>query len=198
MKFLEIFKGRPLKRIEAKVHSDSSKIRIRASRTSGINASAKLSDNVTFNTKHGLRVSKTFNGLTVGVQNGKSILRGRWSTQNKLINLNLSKSGLSLSISGKFGTLNLKNPNRSSFKFGGIQIRGKKAVTPATIFAFMTLLYVTVKWLLHFAYAHIKLFIFITRYFLVLIYNIVFLFYVFFENSFILLKQKRQSKRDCL
>jgi len=195
MKFLDIFKGKPLKRIEAQVHSDESKIRVRASRTSGINASLKLSGNVTYNTKHGLRASKTFNGLTIGVQNGTSILRGRWSTKNKLINLNLAKSGLSVSISSKFGTLNLKNPNRSSFKFGGIQIRGKKAVGPATIFALMTLLYVVVKWVLHFTYAHTKLLVFITRYILVLSYNFIFLFYVFVADTFIFLKEKRTSNQ---
>ena len=198
MKFLDIFKGKPLKRIEAKVHSDDSKIRIRASRTSGINASAKLSGNVTYNTKHGLRASKTFNGLTIGVQNGTSILKGRWSTQNKLINLNLAKSGLSVSITSKFGTLNLKNPNRSSFKFGGIQIRGKKAAGPATIFALMTLLYVVVKWVLHFTYAHIRLLVFIIRYILVLSYNFIFLFYVFIEDTFVFLKEKRTSNQDDL
>ena len=198
MKFLDIFKGKPLKRIEAKVHSDDSKIRIRASRTSGINASAKLSGNVTYNTKHGLRASKTFNGLTIGVQNGTSILKGRWSTQNKLINLNLAKSGLSASITSKFGTLNLKNPNRSSFKFGGIQIRGQKAAGPATIFALMTLLYVVVKWVLHFTYAHTKLLVFITRYILVLSYNFIFLFYVFAADTFIFLKEKRTSNQDDL
>jgi hypothetical protein len=198
MKFLDIFKGKPLKRIEAKVHSDDSKIRIRASRTSGINASAKLSGNVTYNTKHGLRASKTFNGLTIGVQNGTSILKGRWSTQNKLINLNLAKSGLSVSITSKFGTLNLKNPNRSSFKFGGIQIRGKKAAGPASIFALMTLLYVVVKWVLHFTYAHIKLLVFITRYILVLSYNFIFLFYVFIADTFIFLKEKRTRNQDDL
>tara|TARA_B110000503_G_scaffold141697_2_gene235978 strand:+ start:23 stop:619 length:597 start_codon:yes stop_codon:yes gene_type:complete len=198
MKFLDIFKGKPLKRIEAKVHSDDSKIRIRASRTSGINASAKLSGNVTYNTKHGLRASKTFNGLTIGVQNGTSILKGRWSTQNKLINLNLAKSGLSVSITSKFGTLNLKNPNRSSFKFGGIQIRGKKAAGPATIFALMTLLYVVVKWVLHFTYAHIKLLVFITRYILVLSYNFIFLLYVFLEDAFVLFNEKKTRNQDDL
>ena len=198
MKFLDIFKGKPLKRIEAQVHSDNSKIRIRASRTSGLNASVKLSGNVTYNTKHGLRVSKTFNGLTVGVQNGNSILRGRWSTQNKLINLNLSKSGLSASITSKFGTLNLKNPNRSSFKFGGIQIRGKKAAGPASIFALMTLLYVVVKWVLHFTYAHIRLLVFIIRYILVLSYNFIFLLYVFLEDTFVLFNEKKTRNQDDL
>ena len=38
MRLLNIFKKKPFKRIELKVHSKDSKARIRASRTGGINA----------------------------------------------------------------------------------------------------------------------------------------------------------------
>jgi hypothetical protein len=87
MKFLKIFKGRPLKRAEVKVHSDDSKYRLRASRTSGVNASVKLGRNATYNTKHGFRVSKTIKGLTLGLRRGGTILRGRWSNSNNILTL---------------------------------------------------------------------------------------------------------------
>ena len=127
MRLLKIFKNKPLTRLELKSHSKSSKFRLRASRTSGINAAVHPLSGITFNTKHGLRASKTFKGLTLGFQKGNSVVRGRWSTKNGLFNLNLSKSGFSLSSKSKYATFNFSNPNRSSFKMGGIQLRGKKA-----------------------------------------------------------------------
>lgn len=125
---------KPTKRIEAKLHSKNSRLRFRASRTGGANASIHPLRGLTLNTKHGLRLSKTFKGLTLGFQGRNSILRGRWNI-GKNFNLNLSKSGLSASVKSSFGTYNFKNPNRSSFKFAGIQIRGKKAAGWAFLFA---------------------------------------------------------------
>ena len=132
----KIFKGNPLKRIEIK--AGSPKFRIRASRTSGLNAAIHPLRGLTFNTKHGLRVSKTFRGLTLGFQNGNSVIRGRWSSKNNLLNLNLSKSGFSLSSKSRYGTYNISNPNRSSFKYAGVQIRGKKAAGLALLGSIFT------------------------------------------------------------
>ena len=101
--------------------------RARISRTSKPNVSFKPFRNVTLNTAHGLRVSKSFRGLTLGFQRSNSIFRGRWKVGQKL-NLNLSKSGFSLSVKNKVGAINLKNPNRSSASIFGIQVRGKKAM----------------------------------------------------------------------
>ena len=161
MKFLKIFKGKPLKRAEVKVHSDGSKLRLRASRTSGINVSAKLGKNATYNTKHGFRISKTIKGLTVGLRRGGTILRGRWSTSNNLLNLNLSKSGFTFSTSSRFGTFNWTKPNRSSFKLAGIQLRGKKAANSAFLFALFAIATEFLKYCAYFIAAHIRLSIFI-------------------------------------
>jgi hypothetical protein len=139
MKFLKIFSGKPLKRAEIKIHSDDSKLRVRASRTGGVNAAFHPLRGLTFNTKYGVRASKTFKGLTLGFQGGNTVVRGRWSTKNQLFNLNLSKSGFSLSSKNDYGTFNFTNPNRSSFKFGGVQLRGQKAAGPALFFTTLTL-----------------------------------------------------------
>ena len=69
-----------MKRIEASCKR-LEKLRIRLSRTGGLNAGGTFRG-VTLNSKHSLRVSKTFKGLTTGLQGGKLILRGRWSTSN--------------------------------------------------------------------------------------------------------------------
>lgn len=161
MKFLKIFKGRPLKRAEVKVHSDDSKYRLRASRTSGVNASVKLGRNATYNTKHGFRVSKTIKGLTLGLRRGGTILRGRWSNSNNLLNLNLSKSGFSFSTSSRFGTYNWTKPNYSSFKLAGIQLRGKKAAKSAFLFAIIAIASEFIKYCAYFIAAHVRLLIFI-------------------------------------
>jgi len=102
-------------------------IRARVSRTSKPSLSFKPFRNLTFSTSHGLRVSKSFYGLTLGFQRSNSVFRGRWNFGKKL-NLNLSKSGFSLSVKNKVGAINLRNPNRSSASFLGIQVRGKKAL----------------------------------------------------------------------
>jgi len=134
MKLLKIFKGKPLKRLELKVHSKDSKVRLRASRTGRLQGSYHPAPGLTFSTRYGARFSKTFKGLTLGFEGTRSILRGRWSSQNGLFNLNLSKSGFSFSSSGKRGSYNWFKPNYSSFKFAGIQLRGKKASGLAFLF----------------------------------------------------------------
>lgn len=127
-------RGKPTKRIEAKLHSKNSRFKLRGSRTGGVNASIHPFRGLTFNTKHGIRLSKTFKGLTVGFQGRNTIFRGRWKIGQNF-NLNLSKSGFSASVSSRFGTYNFFNPSRSSFKFAGFQIRGKKAEGWAFLFA---------------------------------------------------------------
>ena len=62
MRILKIFEKKPLKRVELKAHSKNSKFRVMASRTSGVNAAVHPLRGLTFNTKYGMRVSKTFKG----------------------------------------------------------------------------------------------------------------------------------------
>ncbi len=117
--------AKKLKRIE--INEKVGPGRVRASRTGGINASTSPIKGFTLNTKHGARVSKTFKGLTLGLQNFNSVVRGRWSTKKEGLNVNLSKSGFSVSAKNSLGTFNFRNPKRSSATFAGIQVRGKNA-----------------------------------------------------------------------
>jgi hypothetical protein len=64
-------------------------------------------------------------------------LRGRYGRGP--LKMNLSKSGASLSLSGERGAFNLTHPLRSSFKAGGIQVRGRNAVAFHLIAALLTL-----------------------------------------------------------
>ena len=86
---------------------------------------------LSLNTTHGLFLSKSFLGLTLGLKNSNFIFRGRWNSifGIKLLgfNVNFAKQGFSLSHRNIFGTYNFRNPNRSSARILGIQIRGKKA-----------------------------------------------------------------------
>ena len=75
--------------------------------------------------------------MNLGFQNLNSVVRGRWSSKDGKVNLNASKSGLSVSLRNSFGVLNLKNPKRSSASFLGIQVRGQFAALISLIgFAF--------------------------------------------------------------
>ena len=132
-------------------------IRARVSRTSKPNLSIKPSRNVTFNTAHGLRLSKSFYGLTLGFQKSNSIFRGRWRFGEKL-NLNLSKSGFSLSAKNRVGAINLKNPNRSSATLMGIQVRGKKALNIHYIYFIYFIISKLISLLFFFALFTVKLF----------------------------------------
>lgn len=114
-----------LKRIE--INEKVGPIRGRISRTGGMTGAISPLKGVTLNTKHGARVSKTYKGLTLGLQNFNSVVRGRWSSKDEILNVNLSKSGVSASVKNSLGTFNLKNPNRSSATIAGIQVRGKNA-----------------------------------------------------------------------
>jgi hypothetical protein len=46
----------------------------------------------------------------------------------------VSKSGVSTSIKNNRGSYNLFKPNYSSFKMGGVQVRGKNAATLQIVF----------------------------------------------------------------
>lgn len=102
---------------------------LRVSRTGGVALRAQTRAagiNLTANTARGVRVSTAAGpGTQVAVQNGRFILRGRYKAGP--LRLNLSKSGLSLSGRNKLGAFNITNPNRSSAKIAGVQLRGRNA-----------------------------------------------------------------------
>lgn len=102
---------------------------LRASRTGGVALRAQTRAagvNLTGNTSRGVRVSATpAKNTQVAFQNGRFVLRGRYSAGP--MRLNLSKSGLSLSARNRMGSFNLTNPGRSSAKIAGVQVRGKAA-----------------------------------------------------------------------
>lgn len=116
-------KNFPEKRIEIREKH------LRVSRTGGVSATktfAKNGTGVTFNTKHGIRLHQRIaKGLRIGFQRGNFQLIGRFNKGP--FNLNISKSGFSGSFKNKMGAYNFIKPNYSSFRFAGIQIRGKKA-----------------------------------------------------------------------
>ena len=115
------------KRAELNQAMVSKRLRLRLSRTGGLSAGWHPFRGVTFNTQHGFRASKTRKGLTLGVQSGRMVFRGRWNL-GKFFRLNLSKKkGFNLSWKNELGALNLTRPQYSSAKLFGIQVRGKKA-----------------------------------------------------------------------
>ena len=101
---------------------------LRASRTGGVSLRAQTKAaglNVTGSTGRGIRVStRAAKGTNVALQNGRFRLRGRYGKGPT--KLNLSKSGASVSTRNALGTFNWINPNRSSAKIGGVQMREKK------------------------------------------------------------------------
>ena len=101
----------------------------RASRTGGIAVRGEKkvgSVNLTANSSRGLRAStRIANGTRVALQNGRFQLIGRWRAGP--LGFNLSKTGVSASVKNKAGTFNFLKPQYSSFKFAGVQLRGKKA-----------------------------------------------------------------------
>ncbi len=109
---------------------------VRASRTGGVSLRAQAEAagmNFTVNSSHGTRVSRRVaKGTNVAFQRGRFRLRGRYGKGP--VKLNLSKSGASLSTRNKIGTFNLTNPNRSSAKIMGVQMRGKKAAQIQTAY----------------------------------------------------------------
>jgi hypothetical protein len=116
--------------------SDGKQVRVehrgkytRASRTGGValRAEKKLGPvNTTANTSDGIRLSsRVAHGTRVALQNGKFRLIGRWNSGT--LGFNLSKTGVSASVKNQAGTFNFLKPQYSSFKLGGVQLRGKKA-----------------------------------------------------------------------
>ena len=104
---------------------------VRVSRTGGVAATTTLKGDghgVTLNTKHGMRLHKRlFKGARMGFQNGNFQFIGRY--QSGPFNFNISKSSASTSFKNKRGSYNIFKPNYSSFKLGGVQVRGKNAAT---------------------------------------------------------------------
>lgn len=127
----------PSKRVEYRGEN------IRVSRTGGVAGRKNISKDgygATINTNHGVRLHKRlFRGARVGLQNGNFQFIGRYS--NGPFNFNVSKSGVSTSLKNKRGTYNIFKPNYSSFKMGGVQVRGKNAKTLQLIyFSFILIL----------------------------------------------------------
>ncbi|PKG43632.1 hypothetical protein [Psychroflexus sp. MES1-P1E] len=124
---------------------------IRISRTSGVSATETISKDgygATINTNHGIRLHKRlFKGARMGLQNGNFQFIGRF--KGGPFNFNVSKSGVSTSIKNKRGSYNLFKPNYSSFKMGGVQVRGKKAATLQLIFIGFTLIVNLIKLIWH-------------------------------------------------
>lgn len=133
----------------------------RASRTGGVavRAEKKLGPvNLTANSSKGIRASgRVANGARVAFQNGRFQLIGRW--RRGPFSYNLSKTGVSASLKNEAGTFNVLKPQYSSFKFGGIQLRGKKAAQLQVIYlvlfgAFMAFMFALrlLVWLFWLAY----------------------------------------------
>ena len=120
-----------MKRIE--INKRIGPARLRVSRTSAPNVSVNPARGVTLNSAHGVRLSRSWRGFNLALQNKRVILRGRWSHKASGINLNLSKSGVSVSKRTALGTFNFSHPNRSSVKVAGIQLRGKNAAIIAGV-----------------------------------------------------------------
>lgn len=101
----------------------------RASRTGGVAARAEEKVgpvNLTANSSKGVRAStRVANGTRMALQNGRFQLIGRWRAGP--LGFNLSKTGVSASVKNKAGTFNFLKPQYSSFKFAGVQLRGRKA-----------------------------------------------------------------------
>jgi len=108
----------------------------RASRTGGVAVRVEKEVgplNLTANSSKGLRAStRIANGTRVALQNGRLQLIGRWRAGP--LGFNLSKTGVSASLKNKAGTFNFLKPQYSSFKFAGVQLRGKKAAQLQVIY----------------------------------------------------------------
>ena len=128
-------KDKPSKRIEYKGKN------IRVSRTGGVSATKTFKGDgvgATINTKHGLRLHKRlFKGTRMGFQNVNFQFIERYNSGP--FNFNISKNGFSTSLKNKRGSYNILKPNYSSFKLGGVQVRGKNAATFQMIYIIIIL-----------------------------------------------------------
>ena len=124
---------------------------IRISRTGGVSATKTFKGDghaISLNTKHGIRLHKRlFKGARMGLQNGNFQFIGRYHSGP--FNFNISKTGVSSSIKNKRGSYNFLKPNYSSFKLGGIQVRGKNAATFQLIYMVLILIVNSIKVLWH-------------------------------------------------
>ena len=115
---------------------------LRVSRTGGFSVTKTFSGDgsgATINTKHGLRFHKRImKGARIGFQRGNFQFIGHYKSGP--FNFNLSKGGISSSVKNKRGAYNIFKPNYSSFKLGGVQVRGKNAATLQLIFLIFGLL----------------------------------------------------------
>ena len=128
-------KKEPSKRIEYKGEN------VRVSRTGGVSATKTFKGDgvgATINTNHGVRLHKRlFKGARMGFQNGNFQFIGRYNSGP--FNFNISKNGFSTSLKNKRGSYNILKPNYSSFKLGGVQVRGKNAATFQMIYMLVIL-----------------------------------------------------------
>jgi hypothetical protein len=100
-------------------------VRVFISRTNGIASSIRVAKGITVNSKHGWRVSRSFDGLIVAFQNKGISVRGRWSTRSGF-NINYTdKKGFSFSQKYEGVSYNFTNPKYSSITLFGVQRRGK-------------------------------------------------------------------------
>lgn len=127
-----------MKRIE--INKKIGKGRVCVSRTSAPNVSVSPAKGVTVNSSRGVRLAKSWGGVQTAFQNSRFILRGRWSSKTGT-NVNLSKSGLSLSQKTNFGTLNISHPGRSSASILGVNFRGRKAAQTVAVLTVMEFLF---------------------------------------------------------
>jgi hypothetical protein len=106
----------------------------------------------TLNSKHGLRLhTRLFQGARMGLQNGNFQCIG--SYHSGAFNFNISKRGVSSALQNKRGAYNLFKPNYSSFKFGGIQLRGKNAAAFQWVYMLVILCVNTIKIFWHISIA---------------------------------------------
>ena len=117
------------------------------------------------NTKQGLRLhTRLCQGARMGLQNRNFQCIG--SYYNGPLNLNISKSGISSGLQNKRGATNFFKPIDASFKFGGIQIRGKNAAMFQLLYLFVMLCvhgiknfwfgFLILKWLIAFSIVFFK------------------------------------------
>lgn len=127
----------------------------RVSRTGGLSVRGEKKVgpvNLTANSSKGLRAStRIANGTRVALKSGRLQLIGRWRAGP--LGFNLSKTGASASVKNKPGTFNFLKPQYSSFKFAGVQLRGKKA-------AQLQLAYMTIMALVFVIIFGVRLFVF--------------------------------------
>jgi hypothetical protein len=132
---------KPQKRLEYRGEN------VRVSRTGGVAVTKTFKKDgvgATLNTKHGIRLHKRlFQGARMGFQNGNFQFIGSYTSGP--FNFNISKSGFSTAIQNKRGAYNLFKPNYSSFKLGGIQVRGKNAATLQLLYISVILCVNTIK-----------------------------------------------------